>query len=229
MRQGKGSTKQVMEALDKANEVRIACAVYKRDINSGKRSPYEALVEVPYELLGLKVKDYLQSLERVGKKRAEAALRHTTIRGDSRLGELSKSRRQQLGRVIADLKGDSIEDAVESGLDIDIEVVIDYLRDEDVMSSEQVAKWLVVPEGSVLYMARNGLIPAGRLGNYWRFSKKALVQYLAGRNRGNGKTGLQMIRPLQGRINDITRRVERELVISRGRSVLNGSVEKTAA
>ncbi len=203
--------KQQMEALEKANRIRIACAAYKRSIKNGEVSPYKALVSVPQELLRLKIKDYLQSLERVGRWRVETALRHTAINGDTRLGELSKSRRQQLGRVIADLRGDSFEAAAKSGLDIDIKVVPDYLVDEDVMTSEQVAKWLVVPEISVIYMASHGLIPAGRFGKHWRFSRKAVTLYLAGRNRSNGKTGLQMIRPLQGRYVDIKRYVDTQL------------------
>ena len=50
----------------------------------------------------------------------------------------------------------------------------------DVMSSSQAAQFLQIDEKLVLQLAEKGELPGKKLGSVWRFSRDALVAWLAG-------------------------------------------------
>jgi excisionase family DNA binding protein len=49
----------------------------------------------------------------------------------------------------------------------------------EVMSAEQAAEFLQVPEKIVVELAESGKLPGRKLGTLWRFSRDALVNWLA--------------------------------------------------
>jgi excisionase family DNA binding protein len=49
----------------------------------------------------------------------------------------------------------------------------------EVMSAEQAAEFLQVPEKIVVELAESGKLPGRKLGSLWRFSRDALVSWLA--------------------------------------------------
>lgn len=51
-------------------------------------------------------------------------------------------------------------------------------RDEDVLTLQEAAAYLRVPEGEVLRLADQREIPAQRIGGEWRFLKRALGYWL---------------------------------------------------
>ena len=50
----------------------------------------------------------------------------------------------------------------------------------EVMSSEQAGKFLQIDEPDVIELAEAGELPGRKLGKVWRFSRDALVAWLAG-------------------------------------------------
>lgn len=53
----------------------------------------------------------------------------------------------------------------------------------EVMSSEQAGKFLQIDDKSVIELAEAGQLPGRKLGKVWRFSRDALVAWLAGSQR----------------------------------------------
>jgi excisionase family DNA binding protein len=54
-----------------------------------------------------------------------------------------------------------------------------YERTPEVMSVEQTAEFLQIEESVVLELAEAGTLPGRKLGAAWRFSRAALVEWLA--------------------------------------------------
>jgi excisionase family DNA binding protein len=50
----------------------------------------------------------------------------------------------------------------------------------DVLTAEQAAELLQVGEAEVLALAEAGTLPGRRIGDKWRFSRPALIEWLAG-------------------------------------------------
>jgi len=51
-------------------------------------------------------------------------------------------------------------------------------KHEDILTLEEAAAYLRVSEEAVEGMARDGMLPAQRIGDEWRFIKKALVDWM---------------------------------------------------
>jgi excisionase family DNA binding protein len=49
-----------------------------------------------------------------------------------------------------------------------------------VLTAEQAAELLQVTEAEVLALAEAGTLPGRRIGDKWRFSRPALIEWLAG-------------------------------------------------
>ncbi len=56
-------------------------------------------------------------------------------------------------------------------------------RRPTVMTLEEVARYLRINKSTVYRLARNGTLPAWKLGNVWRFKKEALEGWIAGNQR----------------------------------------------
>ncbi|OAI39293.1 hypothetical protein AYO39_00415 [Actinobacteria bacterium SCGC AG-212-D09] len=54
------------------------------------------------------------------------------------------------------------------------------LTREDVMTAREVAELLRMPRSTVYQLARQGVLPASRLGRTWRFLRPQLEELLAG-------------------------------------------------
>lgn len=53
------------------------------------------------------------------------------------------------------------------------------MEERDVLSVEQAAEFLAVSAWTVREQARNGIIPGKKVGKEWRFSRKALLDFLS--------------------------------------------------
>jgi excisionase family DNA binding protein len=51
-------------------------------------------------------------------------------------------------------------------------------RLDDILTLPEAAAYLRVPEGDLLKMAKDGMIPAQRIGDDWRFLRKALNDWM---------------------------------------------------
>ena len=56
----------------------------------------------------------------------------------------------------------------------------------DVLTIEEISIYLKVPISTLYKLAREGKIPANKIGRHWRFHKQAIDRWLAGgRNLGH--------------------------------------------
>ena len=61
-------------------------------------------------------------------------------------------------------------------------------RPADVMTIEEVAKYLRIPRSSLYKLAQEGKIPCQKVGRHWRFRKEAIDRWLE-EGPGEGKDG----------------------------------------
>ncbi len=54
-----------------------------------------------------------------------------------------------------------------------------FLTRDEVMTAREVAELLRIPTSTVYELARNGVLPASRLGRTWRFLRPRLEKLLA--------------------------------------------------
>lgn len=62
----------------------------------------------------------------------------------------------------------------------------DTQLDTDVMTIKDVAQYLRLSEAKVYELARDGSIPAFRIGKSWRFQKELLVEWIRKEAGANG-------------------------------------------
>ncbi len=58
-------------------------------------------------------------------------------------------------------------------------------RRPTVMTLEEVARYLRINKSTVYRMARDGTLPAWKLGNVWRFKKEAIERWIANTQRAH--------------------------------------------
>jgi hypothetical protein len=86
-------TPQHLEALDRANEIRIARAHLKADIRAGEMTVPEALNDQREMVATMKVADLLKAQERWGDKRTNRLLRFLDISQNKLCGTLTDRQR----------------------------------------------------------------------------------------------------------------------------------------
>jgi excisionase family DNA binding protein len=59
----------------------------------------------------------------------------------------------------------------------------------DVLTAEQLAAMLQVDEKTIARLAAHGEIPGRKIGRYWRFSREAILDWLATPERRKGAAG----------------------------------------
>ena len=59
------------------------------------------------------------------------------------------------------------------------------LQAPDVLNVEEVAEYLRIPRSSVYKLAKNRRIPSQKAGRQWRFSRKAIDDWLAASGRSD--------------------------------------------
>ena len=92
----KRGTSQCMEALARANEVRLARAALKRDITAGRRPITEVITESPWEAESMSLSELLCSQRRWGRARSRKLLSSTALSEGKRVGSLTERQRRLL-------------------------------------------------------------------------------------------------------------------------------------
>jgi hypothetical protein len=91
-----GGTSQCMEALARANEVRLARAALKRDICAGRRAVTEVIIESPWEADSMSLSELLCSQRRWGRARSRKLLSSAALSEGKKIGSLTERQRRIL-------------------------------------------------------------------------------------------------------------------------------------
>jgi hypothetical protein len=87
---------QCMQALARANQVRLARAALKRDISAGRRNITEVIFESPWEAESMSLSELLCSQRRWGRARSRKLLASATLSEGKRVGTLTERQRRVL-------------------------------------------------------------------------------------------------------------------------------------
>jgi hypothetical protein len=99
-------TPQCMEALARANQVRLARAALKREICAGNRSVTEVVMESPWEAESMSLSELLCSQRRWGRARSRKLLASAALGEGKKVGTLTERQRRILaGALEAKLGG----------------------------------------------------------------------------------------------------------------------------
>ena len=90
------SLDQRMEALTRANHIRVRRAQLKRDLKAGRAHIADLLSEPPDEVLTAKVYDMLMAVPRLGRVKATRLLTQCRISQSKTVGGLSDRQRGEL-------------------------------------------------------------------------------------------------------------------------------------
>ena len=85
-----------MQALARANQVRLARASLKRDVSAGRRKITEVIMESPWEAESMSLSELLCSQRRWGRARSRKLLASATLSEGKRLGSLTERQRRIL-------------------------------------------------------------------------------------------------------------------------------------
>lgn len=105
----RGVDSQCMQALARANQVRLARAALKRDIGAGRRGVIDTVVECPWEVESMTLSELLRSQRRWGRARARKLLTSIGLSEGKRLGTLTE---RQVGILVRALQAKKIGQAV---------------------------------------------------------------------------------------------------------------------
>jgi hypothetical protein len=89
-------TSQCMQALARANQVRLARAALKRDVSAGRRRVAEVVLECPWEAESMSLSELLCSQRRWGRARSRKLLSSIALNEGKRLGTLTDRQRRIL-------------------------------------------------------------------------------------------------------------------------------------
>jgi hypothetical protein len=85
-----------MQALARANEVRLARAALKRQVAAGERSAMEVVIECPWEAESMSISELLCSQRRWGRARSRKLIVAAGLTETKRLGSLTERQRRIL-------------------------------------------------------------------------------------------------------------------------------------
>jgi hypothetical protein len=103
---GQRGTAQCMEALARANEVRLARAALKRDVSAGRRSVTDVISDSPWEAESMSLSELLCSQRRWGRARSRKLLSSAALGEGKKVGSLTERQRRILvGALEAKLGG----------------------------------------------------------------------------------------------------------------------------
>ncbi len=91
---------QHMQALARANEVRLARADMKRQIARGERTAAEVVLECPWQAESMTIAELLSSQRRWGKARSRKLIVSTGLTETKRLGTLTERQRRLLSAAL---------------------------------------------------------------------------------------------------------------------------------
>lgn len=92
---------QHMEALDRANRVRLARAELKRAISAGNEEAADVVLRCPWQVESMTVGELLRSQRRWGRARARKFLVPLALNENRQLGRLTERQRVLLARELA--------------------------------------------------------------------------------------------------------------------------------
>jgi len=92
----RSGTSQCMQALARANKVRLARAALKREITAGRRSITEVVMESPWEAESMSLSELLCAQSRWGRARSRKLLSSTALSEGKRVGTLTERQRRVL-------------------------------------------------------------------------------------------------------------------------------------
>jgi hypothetical protein len=92
----RGDTSQCMQALARANEVRLARAALKRDVSAGRREVTEVILDSPWETDSMSLSELLCSQRRWGRARSRKLLSSIALNEAKRIGTLTDRQRRIL-------------------------------------------------------------------------------------------------------------------------------------
>jgi hypothetical protein len=87
---------QCMQALARANQVRLARAALKRDISAGRRSITEVIQDSPWEAESMSLGELLCAQRRWGRARSRKLLSSTALSEGKQVGTLTERQRRIL-------------------------------------------------------------------------------------------------------------------------------------
>lgn len=91
---------QHMQALARANQVRLARAALKREVAAGHRSAIQIVRECPWEAESMTIIELLSSQRRWGKSRSRKLIMSTGLTETKRLGTLTERQRGILAAAL---------------------------------------------------------------------------------------------------------------------------------
>ena len=94
------SLNQRMDALARANRIRIQRAQLKRDLKSGRRSIHSLLLDPPEYIETAKVFDMLLAVPKYGRVKVNKILAHCRIAPSKTIGGLSERQRSELVQLL---------------------------------------------------------------------------------------------------------------------------------
>jgi hypothetical protein len=93
---GQRGTAQCMEALARANQVRLARAALKRDISAGRQSVCNVITESPWQAESMSLSELLCSQRRWGRARSRKLLSSAALGEGKKVGTLTERQRRIL-------------------------------------------------------------------------------------------------------------------------------------
>lgn len=96
----RSGTSQCMQALARANEVRLARAALKRDISAGRREVTEVVLDSPWEAESMSLSELLCSQRRWGRARSRKLLLSIALTEGKRVGTLTERQRRILAAAL---------------------------------------------------------------------------------------------------------------------------------
>jgi hypothetical protein len=97
---GSISGPQHMQALARANEVRLARAALKRQVAAGTRVARDIVLEVPWEAESMSVSELLSAQRRWGRQRSRKLIVAAGLTETKRLGTMTERQRGILARAL---------------------------------------------------------------------------------------------------------------------------------
>jgi hypothetical protein len=91
---------QHLQALARANEVRLARAELKRQVADGEISAAHVILECPWEAASMTVSDLLTSQRRWGSTRCRKLLASIPMSENKAIGSMTERQRQALSRLL---------------------------------------------------------------------------------------------------------------------------------
>lgn len=91
---------QHLQALERANEVRLARASLKRRVAEGEASAAEIILEAPWEARSMTVADLLMSQRRWGRTRCRKFLAAVPIPENKTIGSMTERQRRALAEPL---------------------------------------------------------------------------------------------------------------------------------